>query len=422
MIKQLIYIVPIILLLIFSIILIFFRFTDIPGNLAFDEVEFAKLALSLDGKTYIPYSPLATGHSTLYFYFILLSFKIIGINIFALRLPSAIFGILSIIVFYYIMKTVFKKLNILMPFLLALVFLSSRWFFNFARFSFEATLLIFLELMSLYFLISWLNNPKGYIKLIFVGIFAGLAYNSYTPGRIFFLVPLFAIIYSFIHKSKNFRNFINLINYKTVISFIIPFIIIIAPLAVYLTQNPDNRFDKQFFLKNTEMKASEKIGYLISNISSTALMFNFKGDLNGRHNYPGKSALNPLMGLFFLAGFIIAIIKRNEIINRIFIFYFFIALLPAILTYPWENPNMLRTVSVVPSVVYFIGLTITNLGSVKLKLIRISKKIIFSLIVLLLISFCYEIRTYFLYQSNVFNEAFEIKQDLKTALKNNYEK
>src|SRR3989344_3777264 len=94
------------ILLIISFTLIFFNFNLIPKNISFDEIAFTRLALSLNNSNYIPYSELATGHSTLYFYIILLSFKIFGVSNFALRLPSAIFGILSILVFFVLLKNV----------------------------------------------------------------------------------------------------------------------------------------------------------------------------------------------------------------------------------------------------------------------------------------------------------------------------
>src|SRR3989338_6060412 len=160
---------PIIILALISAFLIFYRFADIPKYLAFDEVEFTKLALSLDNKPYIPYSQLATGHSTLYFYILLCSLKTFGINTFALRFPAAIFGILSVIIFYLIMQNIYQKnkiLNTKYLILNTLILLSSRWFLNFSRFSFEATFLLFLELVSIYFLISK--------KSLFIsGLFAG---------------------------------------------------------------------------------------------------------------------------------------------------------------------------------------------------------------------------------------------------------
>ena len=157
---------PIIILTIITSFLIFYRLTEIPKNLSFDEVEFTKLALSLDNKPYIAYSQLATGHSTLYFYILLASLKTFGINTFALRLPAAIFGILSIIIFYLILEIIFKKDKILNTYYLiltTLIFLTSHWFLNFARFSFEATFLLFLELTSIYFLFEFDQEQKAKI-------------------------------------------------------------------------------------------------------------------------------------------------------------------------------------------------------------------------------------------------------------------
>jgi len=427
---------PIIILTIISAFLIFYRFADIPKYLAYDEVEFTKLALSLQNKPYTSYSSLATGHSTLYFYILLASLKTFGINIFALRLPAAIFGILSVIIFYLVIKGLknyelrIKNYNVL-PFLLAIIFLTSRWFLNFARFSFEATFLLFLELVSIYFLLlanAQITNflrlgipPKGEgshwrqkislssINLIISGLFSGFAFLSYTPGRIFFFLPIVFLLFK-----KQFNNK----TIKQLLLFLIPLIITITPLTTYLLTNKDVRIDQQFFLRNHEMTVNEKVNGLWSNISSTALMFFTKGDMNGRHNYPGKPALNPVWGILFIIGLIISIKNFKNLYNKIFLLYFFISLFPALMTYPWENPNMLRTFTVLPSVVYFIGITIYYLGAIALRL-SFNKKMFVSCFLFLVILFSsfYELRTYFKYQSIVFNQAFEIKLPLEKAIK-----
>ena len=123
-------IVEISILFIISLLLIFYQFNQIPKNLSYDEVEFARLALHLDKVPYTPYSPLATGHSTLYFYIILFSFKLFGITSFALRIPSAVFGFLNVFLVYAIMKKIFNDKNdSFIPFLLAFVFVTLRWYF-----------------------------------------------------------------------------------------------------------------------------------------------------------------------------------------------------------------------------------------------------------------------------------------------------
>jgi len=434
------------MLLLVSAFIIFYRFADIPKNLSFDEVEFAKLALSLNSKPYTSYSPLATGHSTLYFYILLSSLKTFGISTFALRLPAAIFGILSVILFYLILKIIYQKNTIFNTYYLILntfILLTSHWFLTFARFSFEATFLLFLELMSIYFILKFYealkatapflrNSPEpmgvwrskktvSSFYLIISGLFAGLAFLSYTPGRIFFVLPLFFMILSFPRKREPSISGSPIRSRMTyILCFLIPFIIIISPLTIHLSTNVDTRIDQQFFLNNHEMPVNEKIAGLWHNISTTALMFNLKGDVNGRHNYPNKPALNPIIGILFIIGMIVSIKNFKNIYNKLFLVYFLISLLPTLMTYPWENPNMLRTYTVIPSIIYFIGLSIIFFINHinKINILKNYKYLILNTFYFLLIfSSFYELRTYFKYQPTVFKQAFEIKLPLDKAIK-----
>ena len=404
-----------ILILIISLILIFYKFNQIPKNLDRDEVEFAKLALSLDQKPYTPYSPLATGHTTLYFYLILFSLKVFGVNNFALRLPSAAFGLLNPIIFYLIVVNLFKKnknffLPGFFPFFITFIFLTCRWYFSFARFAYEVTFLLFLELLSLYFLIKFFDKKTScHLCLILSGIFSGLAFNSYLAGRIFFLLPLFLLVVKLKNKRKDF------------IYFLIPFIILTLPLNIYFLNQPDYRFKQQFFWENSDLIFSQKINFTLENIKKISLMFSFYGDINGRHNYPGKPALNPIIGLFFYLGLIYSLVNiKKNFYFLFFIFYFFLSLFPSLLTYPWENPNMLRTFTTLPSICFFIGQGLINIIKfLKQKQVQLFIINYFLLIIILLSSF-YEIRTYFKYQKDVFNKAFEINKSLNKVIKINH--
>lgn len=401
------------LLVLLSVFLIFFQFNEVPKNLTFDEIEFAKLALSLKNKPYTPYSPLATGHSTLYFYVLLFSFKIFGINNFALRFPAAFFGVLNIVIFFLIVKKIFFFSNYqflitnYFSFFLSLIFLSSRWYFNFARFAFEATFLLFLELLSILFFFLFLNDKKKYfLPLSF--LFAGLSFNSYTPGRIFFLLPLMGFFLSqYQNKKKEEKRFGRLIALSLFL-----FLVIISPLSIYLIRNSDIRFQQQFFLGNSDLNFFDKLKFLVENIFKTILLFFWQGDVNGRHNYPLKPALNPLLFSFFVFGLILSLKKWKNFYNQFFLFYFFLSIIPTLMTYPWENPNMLRTFTVLPSVIFFIGRGVEFLFKLKIRK-RIKKFLILIILFLFFLSSFYEIRTYFKYQAKVFQKAFEIKDNLE---------
>lgn len=393
-------IVEISILFIISLLLIFYQFNQIPKNLSYDEVEFARLALHLDKVPYTPYSPLATGHSTLYFYVILFSFKLFCITSFALRIPSAVFGFLNVFLVYAIMKKIFNDKNdSFIPFLLAFIFVTLRWHFNFARYAFEATFLLFLELSSIILFLNYFKK-KDHFYLAQSGFFSGLAFNSYLPGRMFFLVPLF-----FLAIKRRL---------KSIFLFIIPFLVVITPLCLYLWVHGDSRVNQQFYPVNTELTLSKKIDFLSQNTASFISSFFIKGDMNGRHNYPGKPTLNPIVGVFVILGLCLSFLKLSDFYNRFFLVYFFISALPSFLTYPWENPNILRIFTVIPSLIFFVGNGIRFLMGLKIKFSK-TFMVIFIFILFAVSSF-YELRTYFVYQSTVFDQAFEAVGSLKENL------
>jgi hypothetical protein len=147
-------------------------------------------------------------------------------------------------------------------------------------------------------------------------------------------------------------------------------------------------------------------------------MFFIKGDTNGRHNYPGKPALNPILSILFIIGLLISIKNFKNWYNKMFLFYFLISLFPALMTYPWENPNMLRTYTVLPSIVFFIGNTIYHLSAIASRLSFNKKILILCFLFLIILFSCfYELRTYFKYQAIVFDQSFEIKLLLEKAVK-----
>jgi len=425
----------IIILFTCSLILTFVFFNQVPKNLSYDEVEFAKLALSLDKLPFQIYSPLATGHATLYFYILLASFKIFGVNNFALRFPSAIFAVITPLVLYAILKKIFNppsrnpiknvsplmnsemfslrtdfnsgrsvrkdfldvslgsfNKNTSMPMILSLIFLSTRWYINFSRFSFEVGFLLFLELMSIYFILK-----KDKISVLVSGLFAGLAFNSYLPGRIFFILPILYLI------KKNHK--------KEIVYFLITFFIAALPLLGYFMNHKDLRITELSFIGRDDLSLMNKINYIYQNIKANLLMFFSRGDMNGRHNYPGKTALNPILVVLLLLGLTSSIKKIRQPDIFLFLSFLIIAFIPALLTNPKENPNMLRTFTALPALIFFIGQGMLFINALY------KKKLLFFILLILLISSGYEIYGYFYHQRKVVDFSFEMRCDLQTALK-----
>ncbi len=384
--------------LITSIFIIFWQFPEIPKNLDFDEVEFARLALDLEGKPYTPYHPYATGHTTLYYYLLLFSFKIFGVNNFALRFPSAFFGVLSVLAFFLLIKSLklpsrlSDKLLLFAPVFLA----TQRWFFNFARFGYEATFLLLLELLSLAFLFRYINKSKK--KALFLsGVFTGLTYNSYAAGRIFFLLPAIILALHLYKKRK----------VKDLYLWITPLFLLTLPLNLYfLTQGTEIRAKQQIFFLDPNLNLQEKMNFLYQNIKNYILMFFYKGDINGRHNYPGKPALSFIQIPLLLAGLLFAFKNRKKISQALLLFLLWsiFSLFPPLLTYPWENPNMLRTFTLTPTLSFLFSLSIFFISDYIAK--KNPKNIWFIFVAIALFNLVYELRTYFVFQKQVFKYAF----------------
>lgn len=409
------------ILLFLSMIIVFFDSSGTPAQMAPDEVEFARLAASLGRKSFTVYSSEATGHPTLYFYLILISFKIFGVSLFALRFPAALFGMLNGVIFYLIAEEIFgiKKFGryVNLPFISALIFITLRWHFNFARFSFEATFLLFLELISTFFIFHYLKEKKN-LALFVSGLFAGLAFNSYTPRRIFFLVPLLSF-WLFGRKLKAALIVQNLKKTAKLIIFIIPFILFAAPLALTLSKVEDYRVSEEFIFNASDLTLQEKYRGVIANAVNNINMLFYRGDMNGRHNYPGKPALNPILSFLLLAGFAKVYLRKKNIYDKFFLIYFAISLLPTIFTHPSGNPNMLRTFTLIPVVVYFI----TN-GFIYLELLLnklfLKRYTIMVLMCIIAVSSLYELRTYFIHQSREMKYTFEIRKSFEWLKKNNF--
>lgn len=417
----------VIFLIILASFIIFYKFNLVPNKLSFDEVEFAKLALSLDSKPYSVYSTLATGHSTLYFYIILLSIKIFGITNFALRFPSALFGILNVLLFYFIVKKVFQSfgskkvknklltskipiigmsLLSLFPLCASFLFLSTRWFFSFPRFAFEVTFLLFLEQSSIWFFLRF-RESKKILHLLLTAFLAGLAFHSYYPGRIFFLLPM---TFLFFEVSKyRIRN---------MIIFVFIFLVTILPLVSYLVSNQDIRISQELYLTNPDVKLWQKIEFGLVNIIKGFFMLNIWADLNGRHNYPGKPIFNPLQVAFLFLGITYTILNyKKNYFHRFFIAYFVIGILPTLFTFSWENPNLLRSFTIIPSIVYFMMMGILTLLNSDIKNGKVYFFTVFILSLIFFYSFAYDIRTYFKYQPKVFQSSFEFNGKINDILR-----
>jgi hypothetical protein len=120
----------------------------------------------------------------------------------------------------------------------------------------------------------------------------------------------------------------------------------------------------------------------------------------------------------FPIGLILAIRSWKNLTNQVFILYFGISLFPTLLTLPWENPNMLRTCTVIPSIIYF---SVLSLKFIKEKVIQYFQSVpviyvYLFIMMLVMLSALYDLRTYHKYHSMIVYQTFPIMMPLEQAI------
>jgi len=217
-----------------------------------------------------------------------------------LRLPSAIFGILTVLGIYLLAAELFSsEAGLLSAFLLATTF----WHINFSRIGFRAILAPFFLIFALYFLIKSIRSkkpPRSFILAILGGIFYGFGFYTYIAYRI---TPLLLLLFPFFFpRDKKF--------WRAVAVFLFFTFITALPIGIYFLKNPADFFGRtsqvSIFNSGTPLKD------LGLNILKTAAMFNIRGDSNWRHNYSSWPELFWPVGILFVIGIIIGVKKLRE--------------------------------------------------------------------------------------------------------------
>lgn len=326
----------------------------IPPGLYPDEAMNGNNALEAKAAgDYKMFYPENNGREGLFINLQALSLGVFGNEPWALRLVSAIFGILTVLGTFFLARALFKRdrLALIAAFFIAVSF----WHINFSRIGFRAIMAPFFLVWSLYFLWSAVENRQSdkpenawdTLKSAFGGILFGLGFHSYISYRvapILLALPFFKILQT--KKSGGKCAMCQLA------VFILFALVATAPLGIYFLNNPAD------FLGRTSQLSifatSHPLQNLGMNIIKTAGMFWIAGDYNWRHNLSGAPELWWPVGILFLAGIIIAIRAlianyKSQLHYWLIFLWIAVGLLPVIISNE-GIPHALRAIIVIPPV------------------------------------------------------------------------
>lgn len=354
------------LIIILSFILRFYQLGENPPSLNWDE----------NSNLYNAYSILKTGRDEygnflplynrsfddykppLYMYLNVATVSVFGMTPFAARLPSAVFGLLTVPLMYLLSKEIFSHIKNSQKTRIALlatfIFSVTPWHTHFSRVGFEATVGFFLTLLGLTLLLKCLRN--NYL-LVVSSIPLALSMHAYHAQRIF--IPLVLVLITFI-----FRKEISIIPKKYLLTFSLilfgafMFIFILLPKEAVLhrLQSSSEKLQAQIIEKVSRFKTQDTSPlnlihsnlivtsreYFSNYISNFDINFLFNtGDDNFRHHTEGMGMLY----LFILPLLVIGIYNLAPKLNNKYIQVvfgtFLLSALPAAPVTP--SPHAIRS-------------------------------------------------------------------------------
>ena len=418
------------ILLFIVIIASFLRFYQLgvnPPSLTWDEASWGYNAYSLgiNGKDefgrFLPLNYLESFGDfkpPMYAYLDIIPVKVFGLNEFATRFPSALFGVFTVILTYFLVKRIFWKSKnsnnyaIFSSFFLAI----SPWHILLSRAAFEANIATFLIILGIWGFLAGIQDKKWY--LIISSISFALSMYTFNTPRI--VSPLLVIFLAIVFRKK-------ILEFKKefIIALIVGFIVflptfkflftpqaglrfkevnIFSDIGVVKTSNQeianDNGFIVSKIIHNRRILYSlEYVKHYFDNLSPSFLFI--KGDGNPKFSSQDVGQMY-IWDIIFFVGGILLIFKKREENWWIIPLWLIVGIIPAATAR--ETPHALRIETTLPTFQILVSYGFVNLILNSKYYLGKSKYAIFSIIFLLLfLNFFYFYHNYFAHYSSQYS-------------------
>lgn len=320
---------------------------QLPFGIWFDEALIVREAAQvLADSGFRPLFSHVTETPSAFLYTVAGSVAVFGQGQAALRLVSAVAGVLTVVAWYALLREGFPRRIALSGALLMAV---SRWDLTFSRLALQGVTTPLFEVTVMALLLAALR--RGSLTLAAGGgLLLGIGMMFYVANLAFLLVVAGYVVYRIVAE----RSFWAVAR-NTIASFTIAMLLAGLPVFALATLSPDLfwRRTTQVSMLSGEGNARDALTTLAGTAGKHLLMFHQQGDRNGRHNIPGEPMLDPLTGVLTMLGFAWSVRHWKRPFSVMGLLWLVIMLLPAIFSLAFEAPQGLRAIGALPAVLLF---------------------------------------------------------------------
>lgn len=364
-------------ILLLATFLRFYNIDTIPHGLYIDEVSIGYNAYSILTKGVDEHgvaSPLffrAFGEYKMpvEIYLTSLSMAVFGKSEFAVRFPSALFGTLTVLLMYLLVRNVFhiqrtnqdnaESVSLLSAFLLAI----SPWHIQFSRGGFEANTALFFYLLGGVLFLHFLkvHRYRWFVFSVVSFIVTAYTYNAYKIIVPMTLAVIILYLFRFLKESRKQFGMTLLVG-------------VVLLLPIFLFSEGNSRFLTESAFDGVPF-FSWPVIYLQNYLSFFSLPFLFAtGDGFGRHTIVGMGPVFRWELPFLLIGLYSLFRLRNVFVAQVVFFLLLIAPVAAALTRP--SPHMLRSFLLVIPLTILVSYGLVLMWRKKNKFLKIAMVLI----------------------------------------------
>ena len=323
-----------------AIFLRFYKISQLPFGLWYDDAENGLDALQLfaDPDNLPVFATTLPAH---FIYLIAFSIKLFGQTIFSIRLVSALFGIATVAAAFLAGREMFnRRIGILLAFFMAI----SRWDLIWSHLGMHGITVPFFELLTFGLVLRALRLQR-YKDYLFAGLSLGLGLCFYVPFRIFPIVILLLAALAWITHPGLLKK-----TWRHLIIFMLGAFIVSVPISQFAVFHADEfwgRTSQVSVFKDRTLQ--EGLKTVLKTTGEHVAMFTYKGDRNGRHNIPAEPMLDTVTAALFILGAGICIYRIKNPLSIVLLFWLIFMLSPGILSLDFESPQSLRAIGSMPA-------------------------------------------------------------------------